>query len=277
MPTQYGIIIRDGINYSHDTASSISFNNSGGGGLSSNNVQDAINELNTKISTKANKSGEIFNGRIIINANESTVGNYDEGLRINRAFNGFYGVIMGGQSGTTHNTEDGEWWIGGNYSLLGRKLYIAHNGSTDCDTYFEVNSATDRHPKLHITNTGGVASLNYHAINGDDVFRHIAATEIVFNFTNAKCNSAYEIRGQKLLNVVRICTVINPSQDIAANEALSTIPDAAYRPRDNYAYFVSSKDIIIQAYGDGTIGVANISATIPAGWYYPLNMVYMTS
>ena len=48
MPTQYGIIIRDGINYSHDTAESISFS---GNGITSTNVQDAINELNNKIPT----------------------------------------------------------------------------------------------------------------------------------------------------------------------------------------------------------------------------------
>ena len=31
MSSQYGLIIRDGVNYSHDTAESISFDNSGGG------------------------------------------------------------------------------------------------------------------------------------------------------------------------------------------------------------------------------------------------------
>ena len=47
MPTTYGILIKNGINYSHDTAESISYSNTTSG-LTSTNVQDAIDELNSK-------------------------------------------------------------------------------------------------------------------------------------------------------------------------------------------------------------------------------------
>ena len=72
MPTQYGIIIRDGINYSHDTAQSISFDNSVGG-ITSNNVQDAINELNNKFSNVVSKSS---NGLCPQLPNETTTTKY---------------------------------------------------------------------------------------------------------------------------------------------------------------------------------------------------------
>ena len=44
MPTTYGVLMRDGINYSHDTAESISYTNTGSG-LSSTDVQAAIDEI----------------------------------------------------------------------------------------------------------------------------------------------------------------------------------------------------------------------------------------
>ena len=51
MPTTYGILIKNGINYSHDTASSVSYSNSTSG-ISSTNVQDAIDYL---VSNKVDK------------------------------------------------------------------------------------------------------------------------------------------------------------------------------------------------------------------------------
>lgn len=48
MPS-YGVLMRNGINYSHDTAESISYDNIDDGILSSANVQDAIDEFNTMI------------------------------------------------------------------------------------------------------------------------------------------------------------------------------------------------------------------------------------
>ena len=44
MSTTYGTLIRNGVNYSHDTAESISYDNTNSG-LTSTNAQDAINEL----------------------------------------------------------------------------------------------------------------------------------------------------------------------------------------------------------------------------------------
>ena len=99
--------------------------------------------------------------------------------------------------------------------------------------------------------------------------------EEIIAFTNTKCNTVYEIRCRKVGNVVSISTVIQPSQDIAANEILTNQIPARFRPTHNYAYFVSSNNIIIQVYGDGTMGTSNISAAIPANWYYPVNMVYI--
>ena len=47
MPTDYGILMKNGENYSHDTAESISYDNTNSG-LSSTDVQAAIDELNGK-------------------------------------------------------------------------------------------------------------------------------------------------------------------------------------------------------------------------------------
>ena len=225
------------------------------------------------ISTKVSKSGDTMSGPLLINPTNA-VGNYDEGVRINKASNGYSSLMFGGTSGTTAGTEDGEWWVGCNLSSLGRKLYIAHNGSTDCDTYFEVDSASDRHPKLHITNTGGVASGNYRAVNGNDVFNYLKITSTTGTFSNFKCSQNYPISFQKTGHIVRISTVIfNPDWDIGANEGLAPVPDG-YRPTDSYVYFVSTNNIVFTIEGN-VLKTANISATIPKGWYYPLNMFFM--
>lgn len=44
----YGVLMRNGVNYSHDTAESISYNNSTSG-LSATNVQSAVDELKDKL------------------------------------------------------------------------------------------------------------------------------------------------------------------------------------------------------------------------------------
>ena len=48
MPSTYGILIKNGVNYSHDTAESISFDNTESG-LTATNTQDAIDELTSMI------------------------------------------------------------------------------------------------------------------------------------------------------------------------------------------------------------------------------------
>ena len=95
-------------------------------------------------------------------------------------------------------------------------------------------------------------------------------------FTNTKCDSAYQITCRRNGNVVSISTLIhNPNDAISTGEILTDAIPQKYRPTHGYAFGISTNGIIIQAFYDGTLGLPNISANIPAGWYYPVNFVYI--
>ena len=97
----------------------------------------------------------------------------------------------------------------------------------------------------------------------------------IIYWTHPKLNTVYEVQIQKICNIVRICSIINPIYgSVYANEILTNIP-ASFRPTDNYAYQVCTNNIIIQVNPNGDLGLADISATMPDNWYYPLNLVYM--
>ncbi len=75
-----------------------------------------------------------FNNKLAVNPG-STGGSYDEGVRINKASNGWANVILGGNSGTTSGTASGLWLVGrrgqnGGTSGAVGDFTIEHNGST---------------------------------------------------------------------------------------------------------------------------------------------------
>lgn len=209
------------------------------------NASDIVDNLTTNDATKplSAKQGKTLQDNKVEKSGDTMTGN----LTINREGHGS-NLIIGNNiaSGTTGASR-------GMIQVYSSSQYKTQMYSTEALT-------ADRN--LYLPNQSGTIVVD-------------TTDEAVIAFTNTKCNTVYEIRCRKLGNVVSISTVINPSQDIAANEILTNQIPTRFRPTHNFAYFVSSNNIIIQVYGDGTMGTANISAAIPAGWYYPVNMVYI--
>lgn len=98
----------------------------------------------------------------------STTGDYTEGLRINLASNGYSTLTIGTANGSGNNISDGAYWIG---TYTGsRKLYIAHNCSTQTATYFGADSSGAQSPYLNLGSSGTVESGNTRAVTGGAVY-----------------------------------------------------------------------------------------------------------
>lgn len=91
-------------------------------------------------------------------------------------------------------------------------------------------------------------------------------------FSNAKLNNAYVLRFEKVGKVVELKTTLYATSDIAPSEVIGTAP-AGYRPTTNV--FGNTKGIDIDIAPDGTVSVKNTSATLQAGVWYVLTMVYI--
>jgi hypothetical protein len=117
-------------------------------------------------------TGGHMSGPLIVSST-GAAGNYDEGIRINAGKNGFSTLLLGGTSGSTTANNDGSWWIGcnsQNISTNGRKLYIAHYGSTNTSTFFHVPNSSAVSPYLQLGSSGSVANGDYNAVNGNAVY-----------------------------------------------------------------------------------------------------------
>ena len=78
MPTTYGILYKNGKNYSHDTAESISYDNTSSG-LTSTNMQDVVDEISPKLvptggttATYLKTTYDIGNGGLVRKLNSNT-------------------------------------------------------------------------------------------------------------------------------------------------------------------------------------------------------------
>ena len=61
---------------------------------------------------KDNTSKTVINGRLIVNPYYSTEQSYSEGIRVNRANNGWANIILGGDNGSSTGTSSTTWLIG---------------------------------------------------------------------------------------------------------------------------------------------------------------------
>lgn len=74
-----------------------------------------ISNGNTTFNTNGNKnntSKTVINGRLIVNPYYSTEQSYSEGIRVNRANNGWASIILGGDNGSSTGTSSTTWLIG---------------------------------------------------------------------------------------------------------------------------------------------------------------------
>ena len=74
-----------------------------------------ISNGNTTFNTGGNKnstSKTVINGRLIVNPYYSTEQSYSEGIRVNRANNGWANIILGGDNGSSTGTSSTTWLIG---------------------------------------------------------------------------------------------------------------------------------------------------------------------
>lgn len=74
-----------------------------------------ISNGNTTFNTNGNKnstSKTVINGRLIVNPYYSTEQLYSEGIRVNRANNGWANIILGGDNGSSTGTSSTTWLIG---------------------------------------------------------------------------------------------------------------------------------------------------------------------
>lgn len=96
----------------------------------------------------------------------------------------------------------------------------------------------------------------------------------VINFTNANCDTAYKIRVAKYGKIVNMSGMIHPTADIAANSVLTNLVPAGYRPNGS-VYSTSTNNVILIADDSGNIGLANVSAGLSNGGYYPFNIIFI--
>lgn len=74
-----------------------------------------ISNGNTTFNTNGNKnstSKTVINGRLIVNPYYSTEQSYSEGIRVNRANNGWANIILGGDNGSSTGRSSTTWLIG---------------------------------------------------------------------------------------------------------------------------------------------------------------------
>lgn len=74
-----------------------------------------ISNGNTTFNANGNKdntSKTVINGRLIVNPYYSTEQSYSEGIRVNRAKNGWANIILGGDNGSSTGTSSTTWLIG---------------------------------------------------------------------------------------------------------------------------------------------------------------------
>lgn len=74
-----------------------------------------ISNGNTTFNANGNKdntSKTVINGRLIVNPYYSTEQSYSEGIRVNRANNGWANIILGGDNGSSTGTSSTTWLIG---------------------------------------------------------------------------------------------------------------------------------------------------------------------
>lgn len=84
-----------------------------------------ISNGNTTFNTNGNKdntSKTVINGRLIVNPYYSTEQSYSEGIKVNRARNGWANIILGGDNGSSTGTSSTTWLIG-------------HRGSNGTNSY----------------------------------------------------------------------------------------------------------------------------------------------
>jgi hypothetical protein len=108
-----------------------------------------ISNGNTTFNTYGNKdntSKTVINGRLIVNPYYSTEQSYSEGIRVNRANNGWANIILGGDNGSSTGTSSTTWLIGhrgsnGTNSGLGGSNGANLTGKIN-DLTIEVNSSS---------------------------------------------------------------------------------------------------------------------------------------
>ena len=137
------------------------------GELTSSNVTTALGY------TPVNKAGDTMTGTLTVNVT-SGAGNYNEGIRINKANNNYSTLTLGGASGSTSGIGDGIWWIGTNQVSYPYRLMIAHNGSGATGTYFYVPNSSTVTPLLRLGTSGTITSGNMDAVNGGTVYTAIS-------------------------------------------------------------------------------------------------------
>ena len=71
MPTTYGVIERNGVNFSHDSAVSISYDNSNSG-LTATEIQSAIDELKSSIPTGLDDLSDDATHRLVTDTEKNT-------------------------------------------------------------------------------------------------------------------------------------------------------------------------------------------------------------
>lgn len=108
-----------------------------------------ISNGNTTFNTNGNQdntSKTVINGRLIVNPYYSTEQSYSEGIRVNRAKNGWANIILGGDNGSSTGTSSTTWLIGhrganGANSGLGGNNGANLTGKIN-DLTIEVNSSS---------------------------------------------------------------------------------------------------------------------------------------
>lgn len=110
-----------------------------------------ISNGNTTFNTGCNKdntSKTVINGRLIVNPYYSTEQSYSEGIRVNRANNGWANIILGGDVGSSTGTSSTTWLIGHRGSNGTNSGSSGANGANLAgkinDLTIEVNSSSGR-------------------------------------------------------------------------------------------------------------------------------------
>lgn len=117
------------------------------------NVKDLIVNGAARVLGKLYTTSGSFDGHLEVYPTNNTVGAFDEGLRIAIGKGGYSTIAIGTSPSESTGSIDGQWWLGCNMSLNGRKLYIAHNGAASSNTYFYANSANEVSPSLNVGGT----------------------------------------------------------------------------------------------------------------------------
>lgn len=94
----------------------------------------------------------IMQGTLVVRATDNSSSDFNSGIRINTGKNGWSTLIFGGAQDSVSGTSDGAIWLATNTSDANykRKLYVAHNGSTESKTYFYAESSSQKTPSLRV-------------------------------------------------------------------------------------------------------------------------------